>query len=87
MAAFLTESLALSLFGGSAGLVMASVLQFFRISTLNFGSFSELEFSFALSPTIVVISLLFAITMGLLGGFLPAARAARLNIVNALRAS
>jgi ABC-type antimicrobial peptide transport system permease subunit len=87
MAAFLAESLALSLFGGLAGLVLASVLQFFRISTLNFGSFSELEFSFALSPTIVVISLLFAITMGLLGGFLPAARAARLNIVNALRAS
>lgn len=87
MAAFLAESLALSLFGGSAGLVLASVLQFFRISTLNVGSFSELEFSFALSPSIIGWSLFFSLMMGLIGGFLPAARAARLNIVNALRAS
>lgn len=87
MAAFLTESLALSLVGGGAGILIASILQFFRISTLNFGSFSELEFSFSLSPTIVVSSLSFALVMGLVGGFLPSVRAARLSIVNALRAS
>jgi ABC-type antimicrobial peptide transport system permease subunit len=87
LAAFLTESLALSLIGGLAGLFFASFLQFFSVSTLNFGSFSELAFSFALSPTIVLSSLLFAVLMGLLGGFLPSVRAARLNIVNALRSS
>jgi putative ABC transport system permease protein len=87
MAAFLTEAIALSLIGGLAGLLLASTLQFVKISTLNFGSFSELEFSFALSPMIVLTSLLFALAMGLLGGFLPAVRASRLNIVNALRAS
>jgi putative ABC transport system permease protein len=87
MSAFLTESLVLSLIGGGIGLVIASALSFVRISTLNFGSFSELEFSFAVSPSIVGISLVFAMIMGLLGGFLPAVRAARLNIVNALRAS
>jgi ABC-type lipoprotein release transport system permease subunit len=87
MAAFLTESLALSLVGGLLGILIASILEFFRISTLNFGSFSELEFSFSLSPSIIVSSLIFAVCMGLVGGFLPSVRAARLSIVNALRAS
>jgi putative ABC transport system permease protein len=87
LAAFLTESLLLSLIGGVGGLFFASFLQFFTISTLNFGSFSEIAFSFALSPSIVVLSILFAILMGFVGGFLPSVRAARLNIVNALRSS
>jgi len=64
----------------------SSVPQFFSISTLNFSSFSELAFSFALSPSIVATSLGFSLLMGLVGGFLPAVRAARLNIVQALRA-
>jgi ABC-type antimicrobial peptide transport system permease subunit len=84
--AFLLESLFLSLGGGLIGLGIASLLQFFTISTLNFGSFSELAFSFALSPRIVAISLGFSLLMGLVGGFLPAVRAARLNIIQALRA-
>jgi putative ABC transport system permease protein len=86
MLAFLIESLALSLGGGALGLGLAALLQFFTISTLNFGSFSELAFSFALSPSIVGMSLGFSLAMGLIGGFLPAVRAARLNIVQALRA-
>jgi ABC-type antimicrobial peptide transport system permease subunit len=87
LAAFLTESILLSLIGAIVGLLFASTLQFFTISTLNFGSFAELAFSFALSPSIVVSSLLFALLMGFIGGFLPSVRAARLNIVNALRSS
>ena len=84
--AFLVESLTLALAGGLLGLGIASVLQFFTISTLNFGSFSELAFSFALSPSIVASSLGFSLLMGLIGGFLPALRAARLDIIQALRA-
>ena len=87
LVAFLTESVLLSLIGGFVGLILASFLQFFTVSTLNFGSFSELAFSFALSPQIVFSSLVFALFMGLLGGFLPSVRAARLNIVNALRSA
>lgn len=83
--AFLGESMLLSLLGGVAGLVLASSLQAFTISTMNWQSFSELAFGFALTPAIVVKSLLFALTMGLVGGVLPAARAARMNIVDALR--
>lgn len=85
--AFLLESLTLALAGGLVGLGFASVLQFFSISTLNFGSFSELAFSFALSPSIVASSLGFSLLMGLLGGFLPALRASRLDIIQALRAA
>ena len=84
--AFLLESLTLALAGGLLGLGIASVLQFFTISTLNFGSFSELAFSFALSPSIVASALGFSLLMGLIGGFLPALRAARLDIIQALRA-
>ena len=83
--AFLIESLILSLGGGLLGIGLAVGLQFFTISTLNFGSFSELAFSFALSPSIVAISLGFSLLMGLIGGFLPAVGAARLNIIQALR--
>ncbi len=84
--AFLLESLTLALAGGLLGLGIASVLQFFTISTLNFGSFSELAFAFALSPSISAAALGFSLLMGLMGGFLPALRASRLDIVHALRA-
>src|SRR5918996_441674 len=86
LVAFLGESIVLSLSGGLLGLALASLLQFFTISTLNFGSFSELAFSFALSPSIVATSLGFSLLMGAIGGFLPSIRAARLDIIQALRA-
>lgn len=84
---FLIESLVIAISGGIIGIILASFLQFFSISTLNFGSFSELAFSFSLSPSIIISSLIFATLMGIIGGFLPSVRAARLNIVNALRAA
>jgi putative ABC transport system permease protein len=86
LVAFLAESFLISLSGGVVGLLLASFLQFFTISTLNFSSFAELAFSFTLSPSIIVMSLGFSLLMGLVGGFLPAMRAARLNIIQALRA-
>jgi putative ABC transport system permease protein len=86
LTAFLTESLAISIIGGITGLVIASLLQFITISTLNFSSFAELQFSFALSSDIIISSMIFAVIMGLLGGFFPAVRASRLKIVDALRA-
>ena len=87
LAAFLTEALVLGALGGLAGLVGASFMQAITISTMNFQTFSELAFSFTLTPSIVAVSLLFALAMGFIGGFLPAARAARLAIVDALRAA
>jgi ABC-type antimicrobial peptide transport system permease subunit len=86
LSAFLFEALLTSVVGGVIGLFIASFLQFFTISTLNWNSFSELAFSFSLSPSIIISSLIFALVMGVLGGFFPSVRVARLNIVKALRA-
>lgn len=84
---FVTESLLIALIGAGIGLLLASFLQFFSISTLNWNSFADLTFSFSLNPSIIFSCLIFAVAMGLIGGFLPAVRAARLNIVSALRGS
>ncbi|MDZ7652153.1 MAG: ABC transporter permease [Burkholderiaceae bacterium] len=84
--AFLLESLLLALVGGAVGLGAASFLQAITISTTNFASFSELAFSFSLTPAIVINSVVFALVMGFIGGFMPAIKAARMQIVDALRA-
>ena len=85
LTAFLMESLLLGLLGGGAGLFFASFMQFISISTVNFQTFSELAFSFTLSPGIVVQALSFSLIMGFAGGVLPAIRAARMYIVDSLR--
>jgi putative ABC transport system permease protein len=85
--AFLVESLLLGLLGGAIGLAGAAFMQALSISTTNFQTFAEVAFRFVLTPGIVVAGLLFALMMGFVGGFLPAARAARLKIVDALRAA
>lgn len=87
MTAFLIEAIITSLLGGIAGLFIASFLQFFTISTLNFASFAELSFSFTLEPIDIAWSLGFSLLMGILGGFLPSLRAARMNILAALRSA
>jgi len=83
---FLIESLVIAITGGVIGIFLASFLQFINISTLNFQSFSEIAFNFSLSPSIILWSLVFAIFMGIIGGFFPSIRAAKLKIVDALRA-
>jgi len=85
LSAFLVESLLLALVGGGLGILLASGLSLVQVSTMNFTSFSELGFGFALSAGVVFSALIFALVMGFVGGFLPAVSAARLNIVNALR--
>ena len=85
--AFILEALFLGLVGGIVGIFAASFLQFLTISTMNWQSFAELAFSFSLTLPTVIKSLLFSVFMGLAGGILPAFRAARMNIVAALRAT
>jgi putative ABC transport system permease protein len=87
LGAFLAEALFLAFIGWLTGLALASLMQFVHISTMNWQSFSELAFSFTLTPRIVLQSFVFALAMGLAGGVLPALRAARLKIVDALRAA
>ena len=87
LAAFLAESLLLGIIGGLTGLFFASFMQFITVSTVNFQNFSELAFQFTLTGPIVLQSMIFAIVMGLIGGMLPALRASRMQIVEALRAA
>jgi ABC-type antimicrobial peptide transport system permease subunit len=83
--ALLGESMLLSLVGGLIGLAAAALMQTVNVSTTNFQTFAELAFQFRLTPAIVWQTLLFALFMGLVGGFIPAWRAARLKIVDCLR--
>jgi putative ABC transport system permease protein len=87
LTAFLAESLLLGLVGGIFGVMLASTMQFLTISTMNWQTFAELAFTFDLTPAIVLQSLAFALAMGLLGGLLPAIRAARMDLIEALRAA
>ena len=87
LAAFILESLFLGLLGGIVGIFFASFMQLITISTMNWATFSELAFSFTMTGEIVGKSLIFSLIMGLVGGVLPAFRAARMNIVEALRAT
>src|SRR6266516_3731008 len=87
LTAFLGESLLLGLLGGVIGLTGAAFMQALSISTTNFQTFAEIAFRFVLTPGIAIAALCFALAMGFVGGFLPAARAARLKIVDALRAA
>ena len=87
LAAFLAESLILGFIGGAAGLFCASFMQFITVSTVNFQTFSELAFKFTLNGRIVLQAMAFSLVMGFIGGMLPALRASRMKIVEALRAA
>lgn len=82
--AFLVESFALGAIAGLAGIVCASLLQFTAVSTMNYDTGTEIVFRFHLALEQIGLGLLFAIFMSLVGGLVPAARAARLDVVRAL---
>jgi putative ABC transport system permease protein len=68
------------------GVLAALPLGWVRFSVVNFTSFSELVFRFVPTPGILVSALVFVAVMGLVGGLLPAVRAARVGVLEALRA-
>jgi putative ABC transport system permease protein len=82
----LTESLALGGIGGILGGVAAYfAFNGFETSTMNFQTFSQVAFAFRVTPELLTMGLVYALVMGLIGGLLPAVRAARLPISTALR--
>jgi len=86
LASVMAESALLGLAGGVLGALAASAMRWVDIRTLNFQTFAEVSFGFTPTPGILLAALLFGMGMGLLGGLLPALRAARLSILDALRA-
>jgi putative ABC transport system permease protein len=83
---FLIESVLLALFGGALGAAASLLMGMVRFSTMNFASFSEIVFRFEPTPWILGRAMIAAGVMGLVGGFLPAIRAARMSPIEAMRA-
>jgi ABC-type antimicrobial peptide transport system permease subunit len=86
LAGVLVESVALGTLSALLGAAAATAMRFVHISTLNFQTFSEVRFGFTPTPGILLAAVAFGALMGLCGGLLPALRAARLEILAALRA-
>ena len=84
---FVLESAVIGVIGGALGCLLASSVHGYSTSTSNLQSFSEVAFAFAITPEILAASMGFALMMGVLGGLLPAARAAALPIAEAIRES
>ena len=85
LASFLAEALVLALVGGIIGVLLALPINGIHTSTMNVQSMAEVVFRLRVSPKIAAQGLAFAAVMGLLGGFLPARRASRQVIAQALR--
>ncbi len=89
LVSFVLEALMLCLAGGLLG-VLFTFLAFNLFltkptGTMNFRTFSEVLFNFRMTPQLIAGGLAFALAMGVIGGFFPAFRAARLKITTALR--
>jgi len=82
---FVLESVTLALAGGVIGCLLAFPMNGYSTGTGQTQSFSEIAFAFRITPEIVTKGLAFAVAMGMVGGLLPAFRAARLPITSALR--
>ncbi len=82
---FMAESILIATAGAVLGALLALPVNGIVTSTTNWSSFSEIAFSFRITPVLLAIGIAFGVVMGVVGGFFPAWRAARLRVVQALR--
>jgi putative ABC transport system permease protein len=82
---FMFESLLIALIGGILGCIAVLPLNGFTAGTMNWQTFSHLAFAFRVTPGLLAAGMVFALLMGLVGGVLPAVRAARMQVAPALR--
>jgi ABC-type lipoprotein release transport system permease subunit len=85
LVSFMAESVLLSLLGGVIGCLLALPINGIVTSTTNFSSFSEVAFAFRVTPEALFAGMMFAAGMGVVGGFLPALKAARQSLSSSLR--
>jgi putative ABC transport system permease protein len=82
---FLFEALLISFVGGIFGCLAVLPLNGLTTNTMNFQTFSNLAFAFKITLNLLLLGVLFALVMGVLGGLLPAIRAASRPVAHALR--
>ena len=82
---FMLESVLIALVGGVLGCIVVLPLNGFTTGTINWQTFSHLAFAFRVTPGLLAAGIAFALLMGLVGGVLPAIRAARMSVATALR--
>jgi len=82
---FLVEALLIALVGGLLGCVAVLPLNGLTTSTMNFQTFSNVAFAFKITPGLLAQGVFFALLMGVVGGLLPAIRAAVQPVASALR--
>jgi putative ABC transport system permease protein len=82
---FLVEALVISFIGGALGCLAVLPLNGMTTAVMNMQTFSQVAFAFRITPPLLVWGLVFAVAMGLVGGFFPALRAARRPVAPALR--
>jgi len=84
--ALLIEGSILAAVGGAVGCGLASLWNGYSTATMGWETFSEIVFEFTITPRLVLEGLVFAVVVGILGSLLPAVRAARLPVIDALKA-
>jgi putative ABC transport system permease protein len=82
---FLFEALSISLVGGILGCLAVLPLNGFTTNTMNFQTFANVAFAFKITFDLLLLGIVFALVMGVLGGMLPAIRAATRPVAVALR--
>jgi len=85
ISSFLVEALFIAAIGGIVGCIAVLPLNGLTTGTMNWQTFSQLAFAFRISPQLLGAGIAFALAMGLVGGLLPALRAARMPVATALR--
>jgi len=86
LTSFVLEALLLSLLGALAGIILILPFNGMTTGIGNSLTFSETVFSLQLTWKVVIVAVVFAMVMGLAGGFAPAWQAARQDILTSLRA-
>jgi ABC-type antimicrobial peptide transport system permease subunit len=85
LASFQWEAILLTLLGGALGCACSFFFNGLQTGATSMTTFSDVGYAFAVTPALVGQGLAFSLVMGILGGFLPAWKASRMPIIEAMR--